>query len=64
MKVSVTDKKKKNNSIKFSGASKKLGVEHPTFQIWKVDADGDGMLNFREFEQMMRGGRFVALRSS
>uniref|UniRef100_A0A5B6ZPI0 EF-hand domain-containing protein n=1 Tax=Davidia involucrata TaxID=16924 RepID=A0A5B6ZPI0_DAVIN len=29
--------------------------------IMKVDVDGDGMVNFNEFKQMMRGGGFAAL---
>lgn len=29
--------------------------------IMKVDVDGDGMVNFMEFKQMMRGGGFAAL---
>ncbi|KAH0453858.1 hypothetical protein IEQ34_018182 [Dendrobium chrysotoxum] len=29
--------------------------------IRKVDLDGDGMVNFKEFKQMMRGGGFAAL---
>jgi len=29
--------------------------------IMKVDGDGDGMVNFHEFKQMMRGGGFAAL---
>jgi len=29
--------------------------------IMKVDVDGDGMVNFHEFKQMMRGGGFAAL---
>ncbi|KAJ6941403.1 hypothetical protein NC651_007245 [Populus alba x Populus x berolinensis] len=32
--------------------------------IKKVDVDGDGMVNFREFKQMMKGGGFAALGSS
>ena len=32
--------------------------------ISKVDVDGDGMVNFKEFKQMMRGGGFAALSSS
>ncbi|KAL0403785.1 UNVERIFIED_CONTAM: Calmodulin-like protein 3 [Sesamum radiatum] len=29
--------------------------------IMRVDVDGDGMVNFSEFKQMMRGGGFAAL---
>ncbi|XP_010547159.1 PREDICTED: calmodulin-like protein 3 [Tarenaya hassleriana] len=32
--------------------------------ISKVDVDGDGMVNFKEFKQMMKGGGFAALGSS
>ncbi|MBA0560476.1 hypothetical protein Golob_017370 [Gossypium lobatum] len=32
--------------------------------IKKVDMDGDGMVNFKEFKQMMKGGGFAALSSS
>lgn len=32
--------------------------------IGKVDADGDGMVNYKEFKQMMKGGGFAALESS
>lgn len=32
--------------------------------ISKVDVDGDGMVNFKEFKQMMKGGGFAALESS
>ncbi|GLT64793.1 hypothetical protein SLA2020_372630 [Shorea laevis] len=32
--------------------------------IMKVDVDGDGMVNFKEFKQMMKGGGFAALSSS
>ncbi|XP_074284095.1 calmodulin-like protein 3 [Silene latifolia] len=31
--------------------------------ISKVDADGDGMVNYSEFKQMMKGGGFAALGS-
>ncbi|KAL4312493.1 hypothetical protein GQ457_01G045910 [Hibiscus cannabinus] len=31
--------------------------------IQKVDVDGDGMVNYKEFKQMMKGGGFAALRS-
>ncbi|KAK9747814.1 hypothetical protein RND81_02G015700 [Saponaria officinalis] len=31
--------------------------------ISKVDVDGDGMVNYREFKQMMKGGGFAALSS-
>ena len=29
--------------------------------IMKVDVDGDGRVNFKEFKQMMKGGGFSAL---
>ncbi|KAG4385233.1 hypothetical protein AAZX31_12G049900 [Glycine max] len=29
--------------------------------ITKVDVDGDGMVNYKEFRQMMKGGGFTAL---
>ncbi|CAI0429732.1 unnamed protein product [Linum tenue] len=32
--------------------------------IRKVDVDGDGMVNFKEFKQMMKGGGFAALSST
>ncbi|CAO2818968.1 unnamed protein product [Amaranthus hypochondriacus] len=31
--------------------------------ISKVDVDGDGMVNYKEFKQMMKGGGFAALGS-
>ncbi|MBA0861205.1 hypothetical protein Goshw_025607, partial [Gossypium schwendimanii] len=31
--------------------------------IKKVDVDGDGMVNFKEFKQMVKGGGFAALSS-
>lgn len=36
-------------------------VEDCKQMIRKVDVDGDGMVNFKEFKQMMRGGGFAAL---
>ncbi|GAA0162388.1 calmodulin-related [Lithospermum erythrorhizon] len=36
-------------------------VEDCTKMILRVDADGDGMVNYNEFKQMMRGGGFAAL---
>lgn len=39
-------------------------VEDCKKMIEKVDADGDGMVNFKEFKQMMKGGGFAALESS
>lgn len=36
-------------------------VEDCKNMIMKVDADGDGRVNFTEFKQMMRGGGFAAL---
>ncbi|XP_039133164.1 calmodulin-like protein 7 [Dioscorea cayenensis subsp. rotundata] len=35
-------------------------VEDCRRMIMKVDVDGDGMVNFKEFRQMMRGGGFSA----
>ena len=32
--------------------------------IQKVDVDGDGRVNYKEFKQMMKGGGFAALSSS
>ncbi|KAK8629842.1 hypothetical protein V6N13_078664 [Hibiscus sabdariffa] len=32
--------------------------------IQKVDVDGDGMVNYKEFKQMMKGGGFAALSSN
>ncbi|KAF8402300.1 hypothetical protein HHK36_013252 [Tetracentron sinense] len=36
-------------------------IEDCKRMIMKVDADGDGMVNFKEFKQMMKGGGFAAL---
>ena len=36
-------------------------VEDCRKMIKKVDVDGDGMVNYKEFKQMMRGGGFAAL---
>ncbi|GAA0174787.1 calmodulin-related [Lithospermum erythrorhizon] len=36
-------------------------VEDCRKMITKVDVDGDGMVNYNEFKQMMRGGGFAAL---
>ncbi|CAN4100667.1 unnamed protein product [Withania somnifera] len=36
-------------------------IEDCKQMIKKVDIDGDGMVNFAEFKQMMRGGAFAAL---
>ncbi|KAK6914561.1 EF-hand domain [Dillenia turbinata] len=36
-------------------------VEDCKKMIMKVDVDGDGMVNYNEFKQMMRGGGFAAL---
>ncbi|CAL5211585.1 unnamed protein product [Lathyrus oleraceus] len=36
-------------------------VEECKKMIMKVDADGDGMVNYKEFKQMMKGGGFSAL---
>jgi calcium-binding protein CML len=32
--------------------------------ISKVDANGDGRINFKEFKQMMHGGGFAAIGGS
>lgn len=37
-------------------------VEDCKLMIKKVDVDGDGMVNYNEFKQMMKGGGFAALR--
>ncbi|OMO65278.1 Calcium-binding EF-hand [Corchorus capsularis] len=39
-------------------------IEDCKMMIKKVDVDGDGMVNFKEFKQMMKGGGFAALSSS
>ncbi|MBA0741707.1 hypothetical protein Gogos_014839 [Gossypium gossypioides] len=39
-------------------------IEDCKRMIKKVDVDGDGMVNFKEFKQMMKGGGFAALSSS
>ncbi|KAH7521346.1 hypothetical protein FEM48_Zijuj07G0023300 [Ziziphus jujuba var. spinosa] len=36
-------------------------VEDCKRMIMKVDVDGDGMVNYKEFKQMMKGGGFSAL---
>ncbi|KAJ7947499.1 Calmodulin-like protein [Quillaja saponaria] len=36
-------------------------VEDCKMMIMKVDVDGDGMVNYKEFKQMMKGGGFCAL---
>jgi len=36
-------------------------VEECKRMIMKVDVDGDGMVNYKEFKQMMKGGGFSAL---
>ncbi|KAJ7980695.1 Calmodulin-like protein [Quillaja saponaria] len=36
-------------------------VEDCKMMIMKVDVDGDGMVNYKEFKQMMKGGGFSAL---
>ncbi|KAE9616557.1 hypothetical protein Lal_00034204 [Lupinus albus] len=36
-------------------------VEECKKMIMKVDVDGDGMVNYKEFKQMMKGGGFSAL---
>lgn len=39
-------------------------IEDCKLMIQKVDVDGDGRVNFKEFKQMMKGGGFAALTSS
>ncbi|KAI7982261.1 Calmodulin-like protein 3 [Camellia lanceoleosa] len=39
-------------------------LEDCKMMIKKVDVDGDGMVNYKEFRQMMKGGGFAALSSS
>ncbi|XWS75988.1 hypothetical protein CRYUN_Cryun01aG0138900 [Craigia yunnanensis] len=39
-------------------------IEDCKRMIKKVDVDGDGMVNFKEFKHMMKGGGFAALSSS
>ncbi|TYI55721.1 hypothetical protein E1A91_D11G160500v1 [Gossypium mustelinum] len=39
-------------------------IEDCKRMIKKVDVDGDGMVNFKEFKQMMKGGGFAVLSSS
>ena len=39
-------------------------IEDCKKMIKKVDVDGDGKVNFKEFKQMMKGGGFAALSSS
>lgn len=39
-------------------------LEDCTIMIKKVDVDGDGRVNFKEFKQMMKGGGFAALSSN
>jgi calcium-binding protein CML len=36
-------------------------IEDCKMMIMKVDVDGDGMVNYKEFKQMMKGGGFSAL---
>ncbi|KAK7262584.1 hypothetical protein RJT34_30158 [Clitoria ternatea] len=36
-------------------------IEECKKMIMKVDVDGDGMVNYKEFKQMMKGGGFAAL---
>lgn len=36
-------------------------LEDCKMMIKKVDVDGDGRVNYREFRQMMKGGGFAAL---
>ncbi|KAL6339417.1 hypothetical protein AAG906_032950 [Vitis piasezkii] len=39
-------------------------IEDCKKMIQKVDVDGDGRVNYKEFKQMMKGGGFAALSSS
>ena len=39
-------------------------IEDCELMIKMVDEDGDGMVNYREFKKMMKGGAFAALRTS
>ncbi|XP_068318580.1 calmodulin-like protein 3 [Pyrus communis] len=39
-------------------------LEDCKIMIKKVDGDGDGRVNFKEFKQMMKGGGFAALSSN
>ncbi|KAL6209050.1 hypothetical protein ACLB2K_019993 [Fragaria x ananassa] len=39
-------------------------LEDCKIMIKKVDVDGDGRVNFKEFKQMMKGGGFAALTSN
>ncbi|KAK3003301.1 hypothetical protein RJ639_018323 [Escallonia herrerae] len=39
-------------------------IEDCKRMIKKVDVDGDGMVDYKEFRQMMKGGGFAALSSS
>ncbi|KAI4324310.1 hypothetical protein L6164_023861 [Bauhinia variegata] len=43
------------------GLKQGRAVEDCKKMIMKVDADGDGMVNYKEFKQMMKGGGFSAL---
>ena len=38
-----------------------ITVEDCKKMIMKVDVDGDGMVNYKEFKQMMKGGGFSTL---
>ncbi|XP_059660013.1 calmodulin-like protein 3 [Cornus florida] len=43
------------------GLKQGRNLEDCKLMIKKVDVDGDGMVNFIEFRQMMKGGGFAAL---
>ncbi|KDP43843.1 hypothetical protein JCGZ_20853 [Jatropha curcas] len=43
------------------GLKQGKAVEDCKRMIMRVDVDGDGMVNFMEFKQMMKGGGFSAL---
>ncbi|KAL3531036.1 hypothetical protein ACH5RR_010358 [Cinchona calisaya] len=46
------------------GLKQERTLEDCKLMIKKVDVDGDGMVNYKEFRQMMKGGGFAALSSS
>ena len=48
--------------LAFLGLKQGRTVEDCKLMIKKVDVDGDGMVNYNEFKQMMKGGGFAALR--
>ena len=50
-----------NSVLASLGLKQGRGAEDCKKMITKVDADGDGRVDFNEFKQMMREGSFVAL---